>query len=58
MDELEKAHLDYEKRKNEIISKLQIIKDAAINEPTIKWLKEAINFIKEKEIWKNLHILR
>lgn len=49
--ELEEAHLDYERRKNEILTKLQTMKSI----PTLLsherlWLDQAIEFIKEKEI--------
>ena len=51
MDELEKAHLDYEKRRYEIISKLKVIKVTEISgDLKSKWLDQAIEFIKEKEI--------
>lgn len=54
--ELERAHLNYIKRKNEIRSKLETIycdsflKDYKLNDVHQKWLKQAIDFIKEKEI--------
>ena len=48
--ELEEAHLDYERRKNEIISKLRTLQSATVNVPTIEWLEQAIKFIEEKEI--------
>lgn len=49
--ELEEAHLDYEQRKNEILTKLQTMKSI----PTLLsherlWLDQVIEFIKEKEI--------
>lgn len=52
MDELEKAHEDYEKRKYLIINQLENLKLVSIgnNKLAIKWLEDAINFIKEKEI--------
>ena len=53
MDELEKAHKDYEKRKIENINHLQTIADVyggSISPTVIKWLKQAIEFIKEREI--------
>lgn len=48
---LEEAHLDYERRKNEILTKLQTMKSI----PTLLsherlWLDQVIEFIKEKEI--------
>lgn len=48
---LEQAHLDYERRKNEILTKLQCMKSI----PTLLsherlWLDQVIEFIKEKEI--------
>lgn len=53
MDELEKAHKDYEKRKIENINHLQTIADvygSHISPTATKWLKQAIEFIKEREI--------
>ena len=53
MDELEKAHKDYEKRKIETINHLKTIADvygANISPTVIKWLNQAIEFIKEREI--------
>ena len=53
MDELEKAHKDYERRRIENINHLQTIADiygGNISPTVIKWLKQAIKFIKEKEI--------
>lgn len=51
MDELEKAHQDYEKRKHEIITKLNCLKDSKIDTATRRaWLSQAINFINEREI--------
>lgn len=51
MEELEKAHQDYEKRKHEIITKLICLKDGKISKATKReWLDQAINFINEKEI--------
>lgn len=46
------AHEDYEKRKNEVVSKLNTICDVygtMISPTVIKWLKQAIKFINEKE---------
>lgn len=49
--ELERAHLDYLKRRNEIISKLNTIYSRLdLNTHEAKWLMQAIDFIKEKEI--------
>lgn len=51
MEELEKAHQDYEFRKTEIITKLISIRDSAISNDIMKiWVNQAIEFIKEKEI--------
>lgn len=53
MGELEKAHKDYEKRKIENINHLQTIADvygSHISPTATKWLKQAIEFIKEREI--------
>lgn len=51
MEELEKAHQDYVKRKHEIITKLICLKDGKIGIATRReWLDQAINFINEKEI--------
>lgn len=54
MEELEEAHKDYEKRRNEIISKLTTLKsylsEDSISDTPIQWLDQAIEFIKEKEI--------
>lgn len=51
MEELEKAHQDYEFRKAEIITKLISIRDSAIANDIMKiWVNQAIEFIKEKEI--------
>lgn len=49
--ELEEAHLDYERRKYEILTKLQTMKSI----PTLLaherlWLDQVIEFIMEKEI--------
>lgn len=48
----EDAHRDYEKRKAEVISRLNTICDVygtMISPTVIKWLKQTIEFIKEKE---------
>lgn len=51
MDELEKAHQDYEKRKHEISTKLICLKDSKIDDATRRtWLSQAIDFINEREI--------
>lgn len=51
MDELEKAHQDYEKRKLEIINKLVTLRDyAPLQWHERKWCDQVIEFIKEKEI--------
>ena len=51
MDELEKAHLDYEKRKNELVSKLTaIMMDNNLRLTKKVWIKQAIDFIREREI--------
>lgn len=54
--ELEKAHFNYIKRKNEICTKLDCIysnsyvKAYKLGDTERKWLKQAIDFIKEGEI--------
>lgn len=56
MDELdvaiEEAHKDYERRKNEILTKLECIKTSGLISNNImqRWIQQAIEFIKEKEI--------
>lgn len=51
MEELEQAHQDYEKRKNEIITKLKTLRDcASLQRHERNWLNQAIEFMKEKEI--------
>lgn len=51
MEELEKAHQDYEYRKAEIITKLVSIRDSQIANDVMKvWINQAIEFINEKEI--------
>ena len=49
---IEEAHKDYEHRKNEILTKLECIKTSGLisNKIMNKWIKQAIEFIKEKEI--------
>lgn len=48
--ELEEAHLDYEKRKNEILSKLETMRNSGLSPTFDKWLDQAMEFIKEREI--------
>lgn len=50
MEELEKAHLDYEHRKSKIINDLEILRDNTSNQSVKSIIKNSINFIKEKEI--------
>lgn len=51
MEEIEKAHADYEKRKVEIINRLVTLRDyAPLMYYQREWLNQAIGFIKEKEI--------
>lgn len=54
MEELEKAHRDYEKRRNEIISKLTTLKsylsEESISDTANQWIDQIIEFIEEKEI--------
>lgn len=53
MEEIEKAHLDYERRRTETINRLNTIIEVygvKFSPATIKWLKQAVEFIKEKEI--------
>lgn len=48
---MEEAHKDYIKRRQEIVTKLIVLKDSDINKTTRReWLSQAINFIYEKEI--------
>lgn len=51
MEELEKAHLDYEQRKNDILSKIYTMKNTA-SMPIVycEWLGKIEEFIKEREI--------
>ena len=46
----EKAHLDYLERKESVKRKLNILLDNTLNETVKRILKEAIEFIDEKEI--------
>lgn len=51
VDELEKAHRDYELRRNEMLSKIQTIrKDNKVASVYNAWLKQIEEFIKEREI--------
>lgn len=51
MDELEKAHQDYEYRRAEIITKLISIRDSEISNDVMKvWINQAIEFINERQI--------
>ena len=50
MDELEQAHFDYEMRRSHIIADLSILYNYTNNESVKFILKNAIDFIKEKEI--------
>lgn len=49
--ELEEAHTDYLKRRNEIVSRLFTIwKDKDISAPYRNWLSQAAKFIVERDI--------
>lgn len=55
MEELEKAHQDYEERKERLLMNLETLysnldMDTSIPKHWIEWIKVAIEFIKEKEI--------
>lgn len=55
MEELEKAHQDYEERKERLLMNLETLysnldMDPSIPKDWIEWIKVAIAFIKEKEI--------
>lgn len=51
MDELEKAHQDYEYRRAEIITKLISIRDSEISNDIMKiWINQTIEFINEREV--------
>lgn len=50
MIELEKAHQDYEERKEKVIEDLKILQSNTSNTIVWKMLDNAIKFIKEKEI--------
>lgn len=50
MDELEKAHEDYEQRREDVVGKLHAISLMTENYLVKQWLKEIIEFVKEKEI--------
>ncbi len=53
MEEIEQAyqdlHEEYERRKNEIITKIITIKKSKIPEVYKEWLKQTIEFIKESK---------
>ena len=49
--ELEKAHYDYERRKHEILTKLDTMKrDKNIHHVYKLWIEQTKEFIKEREI--------
>jgi len=51
VDELEKAHRDYELRRNEILTKIVTIqKDKRLTKVYQEWLNQIEEFIKEREI--------
>ena len=51
MEEIEKAHKDYEKRKIEIINRLVTLRDfAPLMYYQREWLNQAIELIREREI--------
>lgn len=55
MEELEKAHIDYEERKDRVISNLECMSSNLRADPNIpdlysEWLDTAVEFIKEKEV--------
>lgn len=51
MDELEQAHLDYEKRKAEVLTKLKTVRDnCPLQWHEREWVNQAMEFIKEREI--------
>jgi hypothetical protein len=55
MEELEKAHQDYEERKTRLLANLETLASNLRCDPTIpknyvEWIEIAIEFIKEKEI--------
>lgn len=55
MDELERAHEDYEARKERLIENLKTLKsnlsmDESIPKYWLEWLDIAVDFINEKEI--------
>lgn len=49
-EELEQAHLDYESRKEDVLAKLHAITLTTENYVVKAWIKEIVEFIKEKEI--------
>lgn len=50
MDELEKAHIDYEERKARVIKNLEMLFNNTDNVIVKEILKESIEFINEREI--------
>lgn len=53
MDELEKAHEDYEERKVRLIDNLKTMKanlTGEVPDNYLYWLDEAVNFINEREV--------
>lgn len=51
MEELEKAHFDYLKRKNEIVTKLITIRDFSnLKDYEKEWINQSIAMLEEKEI--------
>lgn len=51
MEELNQAHQDYEKRKKEVISKLNsVMMDNDLRLTKKMWVKQAIDLIREGEI--------
>lgn len=51
VDELEKAHRDYELRRNEILTKILTMQnDNKITKVYKEWLNQIEEFIKEREI--------
>lgn len=47
---MEEAHQDYENRRARVIEDLEIILDTTVNERVKEMIKNAIEFVKEKEI--------
>lgn len=50
MGELYQAHLDYERRRFEVVQDLNILLENTANESVKEILKNAIEFVKEKEV--------